>query len=114
MRTVWQERHDEKKRNRTTPTLAERLNGEALYGLNPVREALRVGRRELHHLWVQEGSDAADASLLDAAARLNLAVERVSKHDLNMLTEPPDRTTASSSTPARWHHPRTRSRPDRE
>ena len=86
-RTVWQERHDEKKRSRTSPTLAERLQGEALYGLNPVREALASGRREVHQVWVQEGSDAAsDQSLLRAVDALGLAVERVSKHDMNMLT----------------------------
>ena len=47
-RTVWQERHDEKKRNRAAPTLAESLVGEALYGLNPARAALAAGRRDVH------------------------------------------------------------------
>lgn len=91
-RSVWQERHDEKKRNRTEPTLAERLQGEAVFGLNPVREVLRTRRREVYHVWVQEGSDASDdASLLSAAEALDLKIERVSKHDLNMLTGNPPR-----------------------
>jgi 21S rRNA (GM2251-2'-O)-methyltransferase len=43
-------------------------------------------------MWVQEGSDASsDPSLLNAAADLNLTVETVSKHDLNMLTGSPPR-----------------------
>jgi|AntAceMinimDraft_1070359.scaffolds.fasta_scaffold57850_1 21S rRNA (GM2251-2'-O)-methyltransferase len=72
------------------PTLAERLQGEAVFGLNPVREALRTGRRQLYRMWVQEGSDASfDSSLLTAAKNLDVAVETVSKHDLNMLTGSP-------------------------
>ena len=85
-RTVWQERHDEKKRNRAAPTLAESLVGEALYGLNPARAALAAGRRDVHRAWVQDGSDAAsDPVLRAAAANLGLELEPVSKHDLNML-----------------------------
>ena len=85
-RTVWQERHDEKKRNRPAPTLAESLVGEAIYGLNPARAALAAGRRDVHRAWVQDGSDAAsDPILRAAAANLGLELEPVSKHDLNML-----------------------------
>ena len=53
-RSVWQERHDEKKRTREVPTLAERLQGEAIYGLNPVREAMRMGRRTVFQMWVRQ------------------------------------------------------------
>ena len=85
-RTIWQERHDEKKRNRVEPTLAESLVGEALYGLNPARAALAARRRDVHRAWVQDGSDAAsDPVLRAAAANLGLELEPVSKHDLNML-----------------------------
>ena len=85
-RTVWQERHDEKKRSRVAPTLAESLVGEALYGLNPARAALLAGRRAVHAIWVQEASAAAsDPTLVAAAADLGVPLTPVSKHDLNML-----------------------------
>ena len=85
-RTVWQERHDEKKRSRVAPTLAESLVGEALYGLNPARAALLAGRRAVHAVFVQEASAAAsDPTLVQAAADLGVPLTPVSKHDLNML-----------------------------
>ena len=85
-RTVWQERHDEKKRSRVAPTLAESLVGEALYGLNPARAALLAGRRAVHAIFVQEASAAAsDPTLVQAAADLGVPLTPVSKHDLNML-----------------------------
>ena len=83
---MWQERHDEKKRSRVAPTLAESLVGEALYGLNPARAALLAGRRAVHAIFVQEASAAAsDPTLVQAAADLGVPLTPVSKHDLNML-----------------------------
>jgi 21S rRNA (GM2251-2'-O)-methyltransferase len=85
-RTVWQERHDEKKRSRVAPTLAESLVGEALYGLNPARAALLAKRRAVRAIFVQEASAAAsDPTLVQAAADLGVPLTPVSKHDLNML-----------------------------
>ena len=91
-RTVWQERHDAKKRAREETgvlTLAESLIGEAVYGANPVRAALLADRRAVHRVFAQEG---CDLFLRDARLRtrvtdeLRLEIEIVSKHDLNMLT----------------------------
>ena len=93
-RTVWQERHDAKKRAREETgvlTLAESLIGEAVYGANPVRAALLADppRRVVHRVFAQEG---CDLFLRDARLRtrvtdeLRLEIEIVSKHDLNMLT----------------------------
>lgn len=124
---MWQERHDEKKRNRAEPTLAERMTGEALYGLNPARAALRdaarraragaAARRTIYRMFVQEGSDASgDAALLRAARDARVEIETVSKHDLNVLTGSPPRPhngvvlDASALTPTpidqlpRWVH----------
>ena len=37
------------------PQLADKLRGEALYGVNPVLGALKAWRRDCHTLYVQEG-----------------------------------------------------------
>ena len=88
-RSVWQEKHDEKKRNREASgqsTLAETLVGEALFGLNPVKEALLAKRRTIHKIWVQESSEVlSDRSINKCAEVLGLNLETVTKHDLNML-----------------------------
>jgi hypothetical protein len=36
--------------------LRDQLKGEALYGINPVLGALEALRREVHTLYVQEGT----------------------------------------------------------
>jgi 21S rRNA (GM2251-2'-O)-methyltransferase len=89
-RSVWQDRHDEKKRVREETgrsTLAETLVGEAVFGLNPVREALLAKRRQIHKVWVQEGADGilGDRQILSGCDALGLQITTVSKHDLNML-----------------------------
>jgi hypothetical protein len=89
-RSVWQDRHDEKKRVREETgrsTLAETLVGEAVFGLNPVREALLAKRRQIHKVWVQEGADGilGDRQILSGCDELGLQITTVSKHDLNML-----------------------------
>ena len=92
-RTVWQERHDEKKRAREESgslTLAESLIGEAVYGANPVRAALMADRRTVHRVFVQEGCDffAKDAFLRERVTNeLRVPIETVTKHDLNMLLQ---------------------------
>ena len=92
-RTVWQERHDEKKRAREESgslTLAESLIGEAVYGANPVRAALMANRRTVHRVFVQEGCDffAKDAFLRERVTNeLRVPIETVTKHDLNMLLQ---------------------------
>ena len=94
-RTVWQERHDAKKRAREETgalTLAESLIGEAVYGANPVRAALLANRRAVHRVFAQEGCDffRRDARLRERVTEeLRLEIEIVSKHDLNMLTAAP-------------------------
>ncbi len=40
------------------PQLADKLKGEALYGVNPVIGALQAMRRECHTLYIQEGQSA--------------------------------------------------------
>ncbi len=41
---------------------------EILYGLHPVREALRAGRRRMHELWIREGPARGDLQRLAAVA----------------------------------------------
>ena len=94
-RTVWQERHDAKKRareERGSFTLAESLVGEAVYGANPVRAALVAKRRVVHRVFVQENGDffAKHPGLLNVVKDdLGVPIETVSKHDLNMLLATP-------------------------
>ena len=54
--STWQgrDRLDEQAAPRA-PQLADKLRGEALYGVNPVLGALKAWRRECHTLYVQEG-----------------------------------------------------------
>ena len=93
-RTVWQERHDSRKRAREETgalTLAESLVGEAVYGANPVRAALTANRRTVHRVFAQEGGDffAKHPGLAEQVSRLGAPIETVSKHDLNMLLATP-------------------------
>jgi 23S rRNA (guanosine2251-2'-O)-methyltransferase len=51
-----------------------------LYGLHPVREALRARRRDLHALWIREGASRADLERL--AAERGVPVKTVSREML--------------------------------
>jgi 21S rRNA (GM2251-2'-O)-methyltransferase len=104
-RTVWQERHDEKKRAREESgslTLHESLIGEAVYGANPVRAALLGDRRTVHKVFVQEGCDffAKDAFLFKRVQNeLNVPITTVTKHDLNMLLQTSSVGSGSGNRP---------------
>ena len=65
--STWQGRGSADEQPRV-PQLADKLQGEALYGVNPVLGALKAWRRECHTLYVQEGwSSGPDAFLCMSA-----------------------------------------------
>lgn len=75
-----------------------RLEGEALYGVAPIRAALLAERRKLHTLYVQESLVENVASgkrkdkqavnwILNRAHNLEMKVETVSKQNLNLLVD---------------------------
>lgn len=75
-----------------------RLEGEALYGVAPIRAALLAERRTLHTLYVQESLVENVASgkrkdkqavnwILNRAHNLEMKVETVSKQTLNLLVD---------------------------
>jgi 23S rRNA (guanosine2251-2'-O)-methyltransferase len=59
---------------------------EILYGLHPVREALRANRRRIHALWVREGrQDVRIASIRQLADGQGVAVQTVDEQRLTAL-----------------------------
>ncbi|MCR9097210.1 MAG: 23S rRNA (guanosine(2251)-2'-O)-methyltransferase RlmB [bacterium] len=78
------------KRRGTDRRRGERGGGtEWLYGLHPVREALRAGRREIHRVWIREGTDRAElAEVADAAGAAGVVVERVPRSVLDERVAP--------------------------
>jgi len=77
--------------------LRDRLKGNAVWGVEPVRAALLSGRRTIHGLYVQEGMTASGAGkskgakmaewATKRAIALDAPVQRVSKQELNLITE---------------------------
>lgn len=69
---AWQprDRSDEPSAPRA-PQLADKLQGEALYGVNPVLGALQAMRRGCHTLYVQEGQCALVHAALVPYKRMN-------------------------------------------
>ncbi len=68
--------------------------GQVLYGVAPVLAALRLRRRAIHALYVQDSMDITkrkDAGAVREAVRLageaGAAVREIGKHELNMLTD---------------------------
>ncbi len=77
-------------------TLArERGRGEerlrTLYGLRPVRDALRAGRRTIEEVWVLSGrGDPALAEVVEAAERAGAPLSRADRGRLTELAGSPD------------------------
>jgi len=68
-------------------------DGDHIYGIQPVRAALRSKRRTFDELIVQEGASAASKKddtacddIMRMAVDLEIPVKEYSKHDLNMLS----------------------------
>jgi 21S rRNA (GM2251-2'-O)-methyltransferase len=92
----WQTTRERREADPTAgPTLVAQLQGEAIYGVAPVRAALAAGRRAASHvLFVQDSMDmskrkdaAAVAEIIAAAGAAGAAVRHVEKHDLNLLSD---------------------------
>ena len=60
--STWQGRDRPDEQAPRAPQLADKLRGEALYGVNPVLGALKAWRRECHTLYVQEGWSSGPAA----------------------------------------------------
>lgn len=61
-----------------------RGESEWLYGVHPVREALRAGRREILRVWIRGGTDRAElADLMELARSTGVRVERVSREAID-------------------------------
>ena len=90
----FRDRRDSTERPETSTSLMQaNWKGDALYGINPVLAALKFGRRALYTLHVQEGLAALDQKqrnaamdAVKAAAEAGAAINRASKHDLNMVS----------------------------
>ena len=66
-----------------------RADADWLYGLHPVREALRAGRRKITRVWIREGADRPDLSELAAiAASAGVLVERVPREAIEARVSP--------------------------
>ena len=78
------------KRRGTDRRRSERRGGtEWLYGLHPVREAIRAGRREIRRVWIREGAHRAELSeVADAAGAAGLLVEQVPRSVLDERVAP--------------------------
>ena len=93
----------EPRRDPERPKIADEILGEPLYGVSPVITALAAGRRELHALYLQEAAGGGprdddrrqrkkerNAAALrraeEVAAERGVPVRRVSKHDLNLVS----------------------------
>ncbi|BDA46054.1 rRNA methyltransferase 1, mitochondrial [Coccomyxa sp. Obi] len=68
------------------------LQGEALYGVNPVLGALQALRREVHTLYVQEATEGTKKKegIPQAVAAMKErggSIQYVSKHELNLVTD---------------------------
>ncbi len=62
---------------------------EMLYGVHPVREALRARRRELRTLWIRQGPARPDLAALEGlAAEAKVRVERVARERIDALAPP--------------------------
>lgn len=61
----------------------ERKNTEILFGLQPLREVLRAGRREVHTVWVARKSDRELDAILKNAEKRGASVSRVTRADLD-------------------------------
>lgn len=61
---------------------------ERLYGVHPVREALRARRRRLLRLWLREGVRGGAAALRAAAERIGVPVSTTSRAELELLLAP--------------------------
>mmetsp|Transcript_18080 Transcript_18080/g.30363 ORF Transcript_18080/g.30363 Transcript_18080/m.30363 type:complete len:439 (-) Transcript_18080:168-1484(-) len=69
-------------------------DGDHLYGVTPVRLAIKSGRRQIKELLVQSGMDMSNkkdskaaADIFRIAKQKGIEIREFSKHDLNMLTE---------------------------
>ncbi len=64
-------------------------NAEWIYGRNPVREALRSGRREVQKVRIADGADesGALADIIAHAKERGLPVERIPKAELDRISE---------------------------
>lgn len=77
-----------------TEPIYGRYEGDHLYGVNPVRAALKNPRRRFKELITQIDMDIANKKdvgaaqeILTLAAEMNIPVRQFSKHDLNMMTD---------------------------
>ena len=77
----------------STSLLQENWVGDAIYGINPVLAALRLSRRTLYSLHVQEGlrplkkqDQSAVTQAVQAAKDAGASVNTASKHDLNIIS----------------------------
>ncbi|EIE24249.1 SpoU rRNA methylase family protein [Coccomyxa subellipsoidea C-169] len=72
--------------------LRDGLQGEAVYGVNPVLGALQAMRREVHVLYVQEATEGTKKKegvpqAIAAMKERGGTIKYVSKHDLNLVTD---------------------------
>lgn len=66
-----------------------RSDADWLYGLHPVRESLRAGRRKITRVWIREGADRPDLRELAAiAASVGVLVERVPREAIEARVSP--------------------------
>ncbi|KAJ7517329.1 hypothetical protein O6H91_21G019100 [Diphasiastrum complanatum] len=82
---------------RREPSEVPILEGEAIYGVGPIRAAMHACRRELHTLYIQENMDLNTANkrkakddlnwISEKAKSINLSIVTTSKHVLNMLVD---------------------------
>jgi 21S rRNA (GM2251-2'-O)-methyltransferase len=70
-----------------------RYHGDHIFGIQPVRAALKAGRRQIEELIIQEGAmpankkdESASDEIAAMALKLGLTVREFPKHDLNMLS----------------------------
>ena len=68
--------------------------GDYVYGISPIKMALKIQKRQFTELLIQTGMDIeskkdtqSSIDILNLAKELNLETREMSKHDLNMLTE---------------------------
>ncbi|XP_062074625.1 uncharacterized protein LOC133778651 [Humulus lupulus] len=75
-----------------------KMVGEGIYGVGPVLAALSAGRREFFALHIQDGLDLSSNNrkkkdkkgfekVLKMAEKIGLTINKVSKHDLNMVVD---------------------------
>ncbi|KAF3639759.1 hypothetical protein FXO38_22484 [Capsicum annuum] len=85
-------------RKGATKSTLPRMVGEGIYGVDPVLAASSSGRREFFGLYIQKGLDLSGNNrkkkdkkgfkrVMMIADKVGLGKKKVSKHDLNMITD---------------------------